>query len=220
MRFYELIVLLMIFLPFMVYAQEVNTYNMYTLNKDSFLLLPHFNTSAIANSDIENIILSLYVLDIKSTERNAEMQFTVNPINLESRQKSDGVSIFRTPRVNEYFDISLPRELFKKMIGTNDRILLKVVDPDTSIAFAGINNATTDPKLTIVEAGVRNPNIPNISLDGIGQINNSQIIINTGSGTVNSYSSDRLSWWLTYILFPLIVAIVAGYLIFKFGWNR
>lgn len=105
------------------------------------------------------------------------------------------------------------------MIGTENRLFLKLVEPNASLIFAGVNSATTDPRLTIETTDVEKPNIPSISLEGIGQINNSTIIINNGNGSINN-NNNELPWWLTYIIFPLLVTLIAGFLIYKFRWNK
>lgn len=219
MKVYRPFFLFFVLIPLVGAAQVMPPLGVYKVSSENSLLLPRFDTSAIVNSDVTNIILSLYVLGVSNPE-NSELQLTVNRVDLKNRSKFDGISIFRIPEVNEYLDISLPRELFERMMGKDERLLLQLVDPTTSVTFAGINDATTDPKLTIETADVETPRAPSISLEGIGEIKNSTIIFNTGNGTVKIEKVDDKPWWLTYMIFPLVVALIAAFLIHKFGWNK
>lgn len=83
MKLYNTFILFFFLLPIVAFTQITETYNTYTLNKNNSLLLPQFDTASIVNSDVENIILSLYVLNMGMDE-NTEVQLTINPINLKS----------------------------------------------------------------------------------------------------------------------------------------
>ncbi|HEY4527953.1 MAG TPA: hypothetical protein VJL09_02850, partial [Candidatus Paceibacterota bacterium] len=46
-------------------------------------------------------------------------------------------------------------------------------------------------------------------IEGDNNITDSQITVNNDGG---------FPWWLKYLILPLIVALIARYLIYRFGW--
>lgn len=201
-----------------VYGQVVenNYMNTLFLNKDQALLLPVFDTSSILNSSIDKIVLSLYVLDINSAAPN--VHFTINLFDTQTKQINDGVSIFRKPQKDGYIDFELQRELFKKAAGTVDkRFLLKIVNPDTNITFAGVNDASTDPVLVIVHSEKlphKEPESPAVKNYNFTLFSTTQFSYGSGDNIVNANNENLLSkmiWWLMGIA----GSIIASYLLYR-----
>lgn len=75
-------------------AQVNNLNNMYTISSEQSLLLPSFDTSAVAGSDITNIVLSLNVRNVAIEGNSRQLQFTVNIYNTDTNEAAVGISFF------------------------------------------------------------------------------------------------------------------------------
>jgi|GEM_PF-4348704 len=224
MKFYGILTTAFLFLsPILTNAQVdsskivSNPMNTLLLNQNQSILLPSFNTTPLLNSSIENIVLSLYVLDIKLDNESPEIHITINPFDPDTKLMDDGISSVLRPKKDEFSNFVLPRELFEKIIATNKRLLVKTVDSNVSLIFAGVNEATTDPHL-IVEHSEK---IPLQEIKGPITINNYYNIISNseiimGGGIINNQNSQEnfLSKFLWYFIVPVLVGLVLFY-IFK-----
>lgn len=120
------------------------------LNKKTSIVLPLFDTTSILGSKVNKIILSLYLLNAESLPLLKKIHLTINPFNPDTREVKNGVSVLFRPKVNAYNDFLLPRELFEKMVSSNELLLLRMVDVRTTLVFAGpdIVGTSQDPQLT------------------------------------------------------------------------
>lgn len=200
------------------HGQIVDNFNMLFLNQKQSILLPNFNTTSLLDSSIENIVLSLYVLDIKSDNEFPEVHLTINSFDPNTKQVDDGLSRILKPKKNEYSDFILPRELFEKTISTNKRFLVKMVDTNVSLVFAGLNNSVTDPRLMIVhnKEAHQEPNSSIVVNNNYSYQNISNSQINVGDGVINTNNSqenfwDKLFW---YLAIPILTGLILFY-IFK-----
>lgn len=185
------------------------------LNQNQSILLPSFNTVSLLDSSIENIILSLYVLDIKSNDESPEIHLTINPFDPNTKQINDGLSRILKLKKNEYNDFVLPREIFEKIIATNKRLLVKLVGPNASLVFAGVNESTTDPKLTVVyseRTPIKEPSSPIIVNNNYNFQNISNSQINMKEGIITTQNSQDN--FFSKIFWSLIIPILAGLILF------
>ena len=197
------------------------------LDPNTSLVLPYFDTSSIANSNIDSITLSLYVLD-KIPDASSQIHITINPVDLNTNQVGDGLSTFVDVSKDSYVDFRLPRELFEQTLRTSKRLLVRLVSKDQKIVLKGPDEVgtTLDPRLTVEHSELNEKevldqpqivennyyNIENSKLtfiEGDNNITDSQITVNNDGGFL---------WWLEYLILPLIVALIARYLIYRFGW--
>src|SRR3989344_6500058 len=193
------------------------------LNKENSIVLPNFDTSSISEADVTQIILSLYGLD-KKPKSDRRLQITINPFNIVTKEARDGSSVFIQPSIGQYVDFKLPMELFKRIIGTQERLLIRIVDQDQEIVFAGPNIAGTthDPRLTITyNPDILPPNIGSIMGNDFVNISNSKIIFNVHYGPGDNVGGDKnvgnaesfLSKFLWQFIMVIIGTIVGGLII-------
>lgn len=129
---------------------------------------------------------------------------------------------FATPKPGERFNISLPKELFEKMLGTNERLLLSLVTSEANVSFDSPIGATTDPSLIIESADVEEPKIPgNLILGDISlkEISNSQINITVAQNGDNNYTSEKskddwLKWFMENLFLPVLVGLLVAIILF------
>jgi len=199
-----------------------NSMNILYIDQSHALLLPSFDTASVLGSSIDSITLSMYVLDINQKDKVPTIHVTINPFDQSTKQADNGLSNFiPTPDKKGYMDIILPRELFETIIGTNKRFLVKMVSSDTNIVLAGVNDAITDPRLTIVHSDdlpQKEPESPVVINYIFESINNSQIIIgdktNNASVTNRNTREGLATKLLWYFIVPILVGLVLYY-IFK-----
>ncbi len=190
------------------------------LDFQNAILLPVFDTaSIIADENIQNITLSLFV---KETNSTGSIHVTINPFDLNTGYIQDGLSSYISPKIGGYVDFKLPRELFEKTIKSTNRLLIKMVDSDKKIEFIGpdIVGTSHDPKLVVVyikplKASNSNINFSPIEKMDFGNItigNNSKVII--GNNNIITDSSKSL---LKKILIEVFILLVGSVILYFLG---
>ncbi len=195
------------------------------LNQEQSILLPNFDTTAILGSNIKEIILSLFVLDFKSSNKSSDIHLTINPFDPTTRRTESGLSIFFKPNERAYCDFRLPRELFESLVGPNKRLLVKIVTPDTKLVFAGPDSSgtATDPKLTVSysdKADQENSMIGHLVVNNhynYAIISNSQVHSGSGDNVGRDKikkGGEALKKWYEKPLGIVFLMVVAGIIIF------
>ncbi len=203
-------------------AENSNNNNVLYLNSDTSIVLPYFDTSSVANSNIDAIILSLYVLD-KTPEVSSRVQITINPVDLNTNNVDDGLSAFVNVSKDSYIDFKLPKELFEQTVHKPKRFLVHLVNKDQKIVLAGPDmvGTTQDPKLIVVHTKLNEneiPDQPKIIENNYYTIENAQLHFGVGDnvgnnkiGTINTSALNDIPLWLKWL-----VAIAT---IFGAGWG-
>ena len=196
--------------------------NQLLLDSSTSIILPAFDTSSIIRAGVSKIVLSIYLKKINKTE--SRVHVTINPINEGGHVIGDGLPAELVPKINSYINLDLPVSLFEGAIGSQVRLLIKLVSPNVSMVFEGPDKAgtTNDPKLLVVYSDPLedgrfqrgSPPMNNfITNNFYGNISNSQI--NSGVGEmlqVNHSSENKL---ISKIFWFLIVPIAVGIVIAK-----
>lgn len=207
------------FMPMKINGQEHNEIqSTLILDADTSIVLPYFDTSSIINSNIDSIILSLYVLD-KIPDTADKIQITINTVDLNTKVVEDGLSTFVNVSRDSYIDFKLPKELFEKTIRTQKRFLVRLISGGQKLVLQGPDVAGTsqDPKLIIVEHNYINdtktPNQPLVKEHNYYNIQNAQFHFGEGNNVgrdkieeVGSIGND-IQLWLKYIV---AVATILG----------
>jgi hypothetical protein len=183
------------------------------LNRRNSIVLPSFDTSSIIGSETNEIILSLFLLEInRPTDK---VHVTINPFNPNTKIAEDGLSTFLELKRNGYIDFRLPNELFKKIVGTSKRLLLRLVDPDVELVFTGPDSTgtTEEPKLTIVSSdrisNVSHPQGLIVSDLSFFNVENAQIHFGSGDNIGHDKgANDKEGFW-SRSLWPFIIAVIA-----------
>lgn len=197
MRRYSFTILLLFFVIINTYTRaQINFQDelMLILDRDTSIILPSFDTSAILGSNIKSITLSLYVLD-KNPGLPSDALITINPIDLQTKVVDDGLSTSVNVVKDGYVDFHLPRELFERTIGTPKTFLLHLVSKDQKITFAGpeINGTTQDPRLIIVSTegmDVETQGRSFVVNYNFGTISNTQLHFGTGDNVGNNKNAS------------------------------
>lgn len=121
------------------------------LDKGTSIVLPEFDTTAILNSNISEIVLSLFLIDNIPAEIK-DVHITINPFDPITGKMDEGLSRTIESIRDSYIDIRLPRELFERTIHKPKKFLLKLVDTRVKLVFEGIDKygTTHDPKLVVL----------------------------------------------------------------------
>ncbi len=197
------------------------------LDRDRSIVLPNFDTSSIVGSNIEEIVLSLYLLE-RTPKSSEQVQITINPFDPSTKQAENGLSAFIQPNVGGYVDFRLPIELFEKVLGSDQRFLVKIVEPNQKLIFAGpdIAGTTEDPRLTIVhgEPGATQPleQLPVIVNNNYINIENSQVHFgpgdNIGRDKFLSAKDAQSSSKQNILNNPWVIGIGVGLIVMLLGY--
>lgn len=232
MKAFIFLLIFYIFIPF----ANAYTQNM-ILNEDQSILLPNFDTSAITGNNISEIGLNLYVQKFTNKIQNDSVHLTVNPYDPKTNIIRDGLSAIYHPGVNQYLEIKLPKSLFEEIIGTNERLLLKIVGKDQELIFSNSETTGTDqdPFLTVAYsegAPERTDSTPTPSIVNnynFGSINNSQIHYGTGDNVamnknINSEKNAEtksgesfISKFFWYFIVGIAVLVIGAFITYKLG---
>lgn len=206
------------FMPMKINGQEHNEIqSTLILDADTSIVLPYFDTSSIINSNIDSIILSLYVLD-KIPDTADKIQITINTVDLNTKVVEDGLSTFVNVSRDSYIDFILPKELFEETIRTQKRFLVRLVSGGQKLVLQGPDVAGTsqDPKLIVVLNDIndtKTPNQPLVKEYNYYNIQNAQFHFGEGNNVgrdkieeVGSIVND-IPLWLKYIV---AVAAILG----------
>lgn len=197
-------------------AQESNKSSVLFLDNSTSLVLPYFDTSSIADSNISSIILSLYVIDI-NPDVPSKLQITINPINLDTMTVGDGLSAFVDAKKDDYVNFELPKELFEQTVRTQNRFIIRLVSKG-SLTLQGSDEVGTvqDPRLTVVHGDIKStesPDQPRIIENNYFNIEKVQYHFGSGDNVGNNKNvllPDKSFWGslLGQIIIGLIVATI------------
>jgi len=222
-----------IFIPFTnAYMQNM------ILNENQSILLPNFDTSAITGNNISEIGLNLYIQKFTNKTQNDSVHLTVNQYDPKTNIIRDGLSAIYHPEANQYLEIKLPKSLFEEIIGTNERLLLKIVGKDQELIFSSSETTGTeqDPFLTVTYsegAPEKTDNTPTpviINNFNFGSINNSQIHYGTGDNVamnkninseknVDTKSEESfIGKFFWYFIVGIAVLVIGTFITYKLGF--
>ncbi len=196
------------------------------LDSENSLVLPYFDTTSIANSNIENIVLSLYVIEKTPVTLNS-VQITINSLDLNTNKITDGLSTFADIDSQKYIDFVLPKELFKETIGSPKRFLVRLVDKNQSLILQGADSqglgTAHDPMLVVVQGPEENktPDVSPIIEYKFYNILDSQVHFGAGDNVAqNKIEKDQeksadIPQWLKYLVaVATIIGIIWGIISF------
>lgn len=200
------------------------------LNSDISILLPEFIIEEIVHQEIDTIEVSLFVLKFDNRSSSDSVHITINPFDINNNTIEDGLSKVLIPSNNCYLRIELPIELFKRIIGTNKRLLLKSVNPNQELIFDedDISGKSNGPILTINYSAKQAEKFRKPILKGdltLDNIENATIILTDNSSItfVNNKKKDTIKeglfgklFWS--VLIPIIVTVLSAILVIFLGF--
>ena len=204
----------------MMTAKAENNDDILYLDSEASIVLPYFDTSSIGKSDIDSIILNLFVLK-KSPTVPTELEFIVSPIDLNNNTVGNGASLKAYVKEGEYVSLDLPIELFEESVQSPKRFLLRLLSRDQRLVLQGVMGTVQDPKLIVEHNDIQQDvaknkefgNSRNIIINNTyNNINNSQIHLENGDNVMgqkkeNSDSSSR-SWLATLAAVATIIGLI------------
>ena len=206
------------------------------LNEKQSILLPNFDTTAIIGNSISEIGLNLYVVKFTNPNPSQPVHLTINPYNPKTNAIRDGLSAMYSPVEKDYLEIKLPLSLFENILGTNERLLLKIVGSEQELIFSSHETMGTDqdPYLTVIYTeGIQQPtnNAP-VTINNvinIENIDNSQIHYGTGdnvamnkniiqnSGENKNIKSSFFDKFFWYFIVAIAVIVISAFINHKLG---
>jgi hypothetical protein len=183
------------------------------LNKDMSIVLPQFDTSGISENHIENITLHLYLSDFSSQTRKRKIHLTINLFNEEKKDFEDGISVFIEPKINTYIGFSLPKELFQKMLVSQSRLLISMIDKNAQMIFEGPESTGVgkDPYLDVTASSGEEVSPKNYIVNyNFYNVNNSQIHYGKGNNISNNkYPAKKNGKRILYfVIFVIVIVLV------------